>query len=72
MEKKSLRDWFAGMAMQGIISKSGTVNSYELISKISYQIADAMIKERSCNKTGNELYIEKPIPPPREIRREGE
>jgi len=50
-EGMDLRDWFAGMAMQGIIM-DGSLNSVEFaakaplgseISKLAYQIADAMI-----------------------------
>jgi len=43
----SLRDWLAGMAMQGIISASqGTVKDVK-ISSMAYVMADAMLKEGS-------------------------
>jgi hypothetical protein len=43
-----LRDWFAGMAMQGIVA-SDTERSPEqvpIIVKSAYVMADAMLKER--------------------------
>lgn len=39
----TMRDYFAGMAMQRYIDQPMT---YESIASFSYQIADAMIKER--------------------------
>jgi hypothetical protein len=45
----SLRDYFAAKAMQGIASDStfNPVDDYEItISKLSYQIADAMLEAR--------------------------
>jgi len=44
----TILDWFAGMAMQGIISNPRTSEdaAWEDISIISWQMADAMIKER--------------------------
>lgn len=52
----SLRDYFAAKAMQGILSservplpiygKTGDSRGYQNISKISYEMADAMIAER--------------------------
>lgn len=43
----TLRDWFAGQAMVGILSVAGPYGlaPYE-ISERSYRLADAMIKER--------------------------
>lgn len=45
----SLRDWFAGMAMQGIIANGGT--NYNAVgqaedAELAYNIADAMLAER--------------------------
>lgn len=50
----SLRDWFAGMALQGMLAHStrykprpGTSsNWHEAISEEAYQLADAMLAER--------------------------
>lgn len=45
----TLRDWFAGMALQGIVG-SGQLSvgaPKELLSGAAYEIADAMLKERS-------------------------
>jgi len=40
-----LRDWFAGLAMQGIkISYKAT--PIDSVAKLAYQYADAMMKER--------------------------
>lgn len=45
----SLRDWFAGMAMNGCLQsviKPGTPDSNEGAAKYCYAFADAMMKER--------------------------
>lgn len=42
----SLRDWFAGMTLQGLLAKYGREDTGYGISRISYEIADAMIAER--------------------------
>lgn len=42
----SIRDWFAGMAMQGIAAMGGMANE-EDTAKFAYGLADAMIKERT-------------------------
>ena len=41
----SLRDWFAGKALQGLLANNGYVTN--LNAKIAYEIADAMLKERA-------------------------
>jgi len=42
-----LRDWFAGMAMQGILAgRTGWVD-YDRVTLESYAYADAMIEHRS-------------------------
>ena len=46
-EGMSLRDWFAGMAMQSLILAAKTSQDVDLLSKGAYQMADAMLKERS-------------------------
>ena len=46
-EGMSLRDWFAGMAMQALILAAKTSQDVDLLSKGAYQMADAMLKERS-------------------------
>jgi len=40
-----LRDWFAGLAMQAIVSKEGDYDDH-VVAKISYQMADEMMKAR--------------------------
>jgi hypothetical protein len=42
----TLRDWFAGMAMQGMLSASENYQTIEL-AKYAFDVADAMLKERS-------------------------
>ena len=43
----TLRDWFAGMALQGICAHQDTLGfSVDGIVKKSYQMADAMIRAR--------------------------
>ena len=43
-----LRDWFAGLAMQGMLSEnSGVRYTTEELVYFSYEVADVMMKERS-------------------------
>ena len=46
--KAPLRDHFAGLAMQGIIHGYG--GSYDAAAKVSYEMADAMLKERGVGE----------------------
>ena len=46
-----MRDWFAGLAMQGFLTSGAYTGIYKadhtlLIPVLSYMIADAMMKER--------------------------
>lgn len=41
----TLRDYFAAMAMQGLLSRGS--NDFYDIPEIAYKIADAMLEERS-------------------------
>ena len=43
----TLRDWFAGKAMQSLILAANTSQAVDLISTAAYQMADEMLKERS-------------------------
>ena len=45
----SLRDWFAGLAMQGMIAKDTEPSPEQvpIIVKSAYIMADAMLKERN-------------------------
>ena len=45
-----LRDWFAGLAMEGIVYEGDTP---EQTAKAAYQMADAMMKEREINNGQN-------------------
>ena len=42
----SLRDHFAGLAMQGMLAENSNAHSFEDYAKYSYLCADAMIAER--------------------------
>jgi hypothetical protein len=44
-EGMDLRDYFAGLAMQAIVSKEGDYDDH-VVAKISYQMADAMLVAR--------------------------
>ena len=47
----SLRDWFAGMAMQGRLADGdGDVYSEQLIAETSYCMADAMMEAREAKQ----------------------
>ena len=52
----SLRDWFAGMALNGLLSSSKPgvtqkMNNIEVgLDVMAYEIADAMLKERMKDK----------------------
>lgn len=47
----SLRDWFAGMAMQGRLADGdGDVYSDQLIADTSYWMADAMMEAREAKQ----------------------
>ena len=41
-----LRDYFAGLVMQALVSQSPPAKAYRELSKEAYAIADAMIAER--------------------------
>lgn len=47
LDKMTLRDWFAGMALQGICASMPREieNGWELVKK-TYEVADAMIEAR--------------------------
>jgi DNA-directed RNA polymerase alpha subunit len=47
-EGMDLRDWFAGMAMQGIIMEGGLSTYCNQVSKMAYQFADAMITTKEA------------------------
>ena len=46
-EGMSLRDWFAGQALAGLLADNTDVATYDGFAKSSYLMADAMITERS-------------------------
>ena len=49
-ESMSLRDWFAGKALEGQAHRFDHPHNHrELLAKDCYEIADAMLKARSAN-----------------------
>ena len=42
----ALRDWFAGMALQGLMVKNGTDTPQSTLASWSYSSADAMLAAR--------------------------
>ena len=47
----SLRDWFAGLAMQGFASDGIDTNwSLHVIARNAYELADAMLVRRACSQ----------------------
>ena len=50
-EGMSLRDWFAGKALEGQAHRFDHPHNHrELLAKDCYEIADAMLKARSANE----------------------
>lgn len=44
----SLRDWFAGQAMNGFLSNpENSTAEFEELAAVAYEVADAMLKERN-------------------------
>ena len=43
----ALRDYFAAKAMQGFMGSSWNVKSFEDMARKAYQLADAMMKEKT-------------------------
>lgn len=48
--EKDLRDNFAGLAMQGFLAHYGNSGTWHTLSRMSYQVADAMLKARKGSK----------------------
>ncbi len=49
----SLRDWYAGMALQGMLTRTGVslsemLNDDPSVADVAYLVADKMIKARSA------------------------
>jgi len=45
-EEPTLRDWFAGLAMQGMLANEQTKPDSILICKAAYQLADEMMQAK--------------------------
>ena len=41
-----IRDWFAGMAMQALLSKDSARMEYEILADVAYDIADSMMERK--------------------------
>ena len=48
-----LRDWFAGIALQGLLA-SDVTSPLEVFVKQSYRVADAMIQQREVKEVPHE------------------
>lgn len=48
-EGMSLRDHFAGLAMQALITHYGLEGTKKTLTETSYELADTMLEERSIN-----------------------
>ena len=46
-EGMTMRDWFAGKAMQSLILAAQNAKDIDMLSAGAYHLADAMLKERS-------------------------
>ena len=46
MNDEDLRDLFAGLAMQGIVSRASNEPQFELVARNAYRMADAMIEAK--------------------------
>ena len=42
----SLRDWFAGQALAGMLASEESSGTWEDFARSAYRLADAMLKER--------------------------
>jgi len=51
-EGMELRDWFAGLAMQGMFHQGSNV--YELMAERAYMMADLMMEARTRKDVPNE------------------
>jgi hypothetical protein len=45
----SLRDWFAGQALAGLIAQCNMPN--EVYAKMAYSLADTMLQQRELNES---------------------
>lgn len=48
----TIRDYFAGQALAGLLADSNVTGRTDLVAQIAYSIADAMLAERARNKGG--------------------
>lgn len=48
----SLRDWFAGQALAGIVSAPGPTEAASRASRVAYEMADFMLAERKKGGEG--------------------
>lgn len=53
MVDEDMRDFFAGLAMQALVSRIGSSNE-EAVAGLAYTMADAMMKERNKDARNKE------------------
>ncbi len=46
----SLRDWFAGVSLNGILVAPGEISSKERVAEFCWEMADEMLKEREGSR----------------------
>lgn len=47
----SLRDWFAGMALEGLLASRMDLKDFEHVACAAYMLADAMIKRKEIGRS---------------------
>lgn len=52
MGEQALRDHFAGLAMQNLVTNLNSDEMYKGIATTAYKMADAMLKEREKKEDG--------------------
>lgn len=57
MNDEDLRDLFAGLAMQGILSKASSGYNRNRVAKMSYELAEAMIEAKYAEPEAEEVGI---------------
>lgn len=54
MSGMSLRDWFAGQALSGLVVAPDTYGENEKLARVAYMMADEMLKVRNSKEIASE------------------